>query len=129
MKKEYYLAHRKERIAYQCKYVKAHVEQHRKWNLANYHSCRSKLLNTLKIRCSNPDCTVPRRRLDPRCLHIDHRNGDGYLDKKRFNSYTIMVRYYSKHPEEAKLKLQMLCANCHVLKTYANGENKSRSRE
>jgi len=109
MKKEYYLAHRKERIAYQCKYVKAHVEQHRKWNLANYHSCRSKLLNT--------------------CLHIDHRNGDGYLDKKRFNSYTIMVRYYSKHPEEAKLKLQMLCANCHVLKTYANGENKSRSRE
>lgn len=59
---------------------------------------------------------------DQRCLHIDHIYDNGYEDRIRFGGDpTKMARYYIKHPEEARSKLQIMCANCNWRKRYENG--------
>lgn len=49
-------------------------------------------------------------------LQIDHKNDDGALDRMRFNSHNGLVKYYTRNPEEARQKLQVLCANCNWMK-------------
>ena len=53
---------------------------------------------------------------DERALQFDHINDDGRLDRKRFSSASHMFEYYCKHPEEARQKLQTMCANCNWIK-------------
>ena len=67
------------------------------------------------------------------CLEIDHRNGDGWKDKP-----TGKRSARSGGPEQAcrylirvgarvfRKSRQLLCANCHKLKTAAAGENVNR---
>lgn len=56
---------------------------------------------------------------DTRVLQFDHIKNDGHIDRKRFGRAVMtMYRYYIKHPEEAKEKLQILCANCNFEKYY-----------
>lgn len=62
---------------------------------------------------------------DVRLLHLDHIHGDGVQDRGkhgRFTSNTPMVNYYLRHPNEAKDRLQVLCANCNWLKRFHNNE-------
>lgn len=59
---------------------------------------------------------------DIRALQIDHINGGGMNEIKHFGGNTPMFRYYINHPEEAKQKLQILCANCNRIKVYTNKE-------
>jgi hypothetical protein len=62
---------------------------------------------------------------DVRGMVLDHINGDGHEDRKRIGSK--IARYYSKNMDEAKLKLQVLCATCNQIKAMENKEhNKSR---
>lgn len=58
---------------------------------------------------------------DTRALQLDHIKDDGHTDRKRFAGHLAMVRYYIEHPDEAKLRLQILCANCNWIKRAANG--------
>lgn len=53
---------------------------------------------------------------DERALQIDHINGRGNAERKNFNRPAVMRAYYRQHPEEAKKKLQVLCANCNWIK-------------
>lgn len=62
---------------------------------------------------------------DIRALVLDHKNGDGYLDRKRLGSK--VHRYYAKHPEEARKNLQILCSNCNTIKAIDEKEH-NRSR-
>jgi len=55
-------------------------------------------------------------------LQLDHKRGDGKKDSKIFRGNSQMYRYYLKHIEEAKEKLQTLCANCNMIKRYKNKE-------
>lgn len=48
---------------------------------------------------------------DPEMLQIDHVYNNGFLDRDRFGSSLAMYTYYLNHPEEAKERLQILCAN------------------
>ena len=58
-------------------------------------------------------------------LVLDHKNGNGDSDRKRVGNR--VARYYSQHLNEAREQLQVLCANCNMLKTRENNEqNKSR---
>jgi len=58
-------------------------------------------------------------------LVLDHKNGNGYQDRKEKGSK--IARYYIKHLDEAKEKLQVLCATCNQIKSYEENEhNKSR---
>ena len=65
---------------------------------------------------------------DKRCLQLDHINGGGCYEYGRtatskFSSVKKMQLYYIQHPEEARKKLQVLCANCNWIKRFTNGEN------
>lgn len=53
---------------------------------------------------------------DHRGLEKDHINDDGYLDNQRFSDDRSRDLYYVCHPEEARKKLQVLCANCNAIK-------------
>ena len=59
---------------------------------------------------------------DSRALQIDHKNGDGKKDRIRFTNMGSVYSYYSKHPIEAREKLQILCANCNWIKKHDNKE-------
>jgi len=52
---------------------------------------------------------------DKRALQFDHINGGGNKDIKT-------LTYYVNHPEEARQKLQVLCANCNRIKVIENKE-------
>ena len=62
---------------------------------------------------------------DLRALVLDHKNGDGYLDRKILG--TKIARYYIKNLEEAKEMLQVLCSNCNMIKSVEHDEH-NRSR-
>ena len=62
---------------------------------------------------------------DIRALCLDHKKGDGYLDRKRLGSK--VSRYYINNIEESKDMLQILCCNCNKIKSVENNEfNRSR---
>ena len=62
---------------------------------------------------------------DLRGMVLDHINGDGYEDRKRHGSKVF--RYYINNLDEAKNKLQVLCATCNQIKAYEKREhNKTR---
>ncbi len=55
-------------------------------------------------------------------LHLDHKNGDGWEHRKSQGQGGTgggmrTYRWVNQHPEQAAEKLQILCANCHQLKT------------
>jgi len=60
---------------------------------------------------------------DLRALQLDHIIGDGKEDRNRIGSK--IARYYVHHLEEAAKILQVLCANCHAIKTFENRDNMS----
>lgn len=53
---------------------------------------------------------------DIRALALDHIHDDGYLERKKFKESSSMWSYYLKNPEEARLRLQILCMNCNWIK-------------
>jgi hypothetical protein len=63
---------------------------------------------------------------DTRALQLDHVNGDGmrgrnwYLGKR--------YKYIKDHPDEARMRLQLLCANCNWIKRVDNGEYACRTK-
>ncbi len=58
---------------------------------------------------------------DIRALVLDHKDGRGDLDRKRIG--TRIARYYSVHIDEAKDRLQVLCANCNMIKAVEEKEH------
>lgn len=66
------------------------------------------------LRCGNTDLRV---------LQFDHIKGQGIHDTKiKILFGKSLVIYYSTHLEEAKKELQLLCANCNIIKKYENHE-------
>ncbi len=45
-------------------------------------------------------------------LNFEHINNDGAQDRKIIGNSKKQLYYYLNHPEEAKQKLQVYCANC-----------------
>lgn len=82
------------------------------------------LFELLGNKCSNPKCLVPNGCDDIRCLQLDHINGGGTKEYKKFKVVNSLYYYYFKHPEEAKEKLQILCANCNWIKRHEKNEIK-----
>lgn len=71
---------------------------------------RNEVLDSLGGRCVK--CGYKRNR---RALQLDHINGDGRVDRKGRGA-----SYYSRLLRTPYLHqvLQVLCANCHQIKTY-----------
>lgn len=51
-------------------------------------------------------------------LQVDHIQNTGYLDRLTKGSATSFYYYYKNHPIEAYENLQILCANCNMIKAY-----------
>lgn len=66
------------------------------------------ILGSVCVRCGIDDVRV---------LQFDHIFGGGVAEIKNLGGSWMMYAYYRDNPDVAKLKLQLLCANCHVLKT------------
>lgn len=61
--------------------------------------------------------------LDLRCLQIDHINGGGGKEIRSTGAYA-RYKWIKSNVEEAKLKYQILCANCNWIKRDENNELK-----
>lgn len=74
--------------------------------------------------CRGEDCwhDDPCRVTDPRCLQLDHVNGDGFADRRRLGGQGGVIAYYFSHLTEARATLQVLCANCNWVKRVRDGE-------
>jgi len=73
-------------------------------------------------KCQNPNCAVVDGMTDVRALQIDHKNGNGCVDRNRTESW----RRYSKRIYQHSERYQVLCANCNAIKVRENGENRCR---
>lgn len=91
-----------------------------------FQRTRHRLLALLgeSCACKGGDCwhTGPCIVNDLRVLQIDHVDGGGAKELKRIGHARDVYLFYLKNPEEAKLKLQPLCANCNWAKVYRNRE-------
>lgn len=94
-------------------FYKLNVKKLRK----NGREIRLKLLRHLGDQCTA--CGYNDNEL---ALQIDHIDGSGGADKKRFKSTTTYYRYYLNHFDITKVRLQILCANCNIIKRFENRE-------
>jgi len=88
----------------------------RKQNLIRYYKHKRILFNIL----GGPKC-VRCGFTDIRALQFDHIDGDGRKERK--NHSVEYLGKYTKHPEDARMKLQVLCANCNWIKRHERQEN------
>lgn len=51
-------------------------EKQREYTKNHRVKLRKKVFELLGNKCSNPDCPIPKDKLDTRCLQIDHVHGD-----------------------------------------------------
>lgn len=107
--RKYHKTHRDKMNEYQRDYIKIQKVRDR---INNYRrNIRIRLMNVLGSKCVR--CNTS----DLRVLQIDHINGGGIAERRQFGDYRLALLHYMKDPDLAKEKLQLLCANCHVLKT------------
>ena len=62
---------------------------------------------------------------DKRALHIDHVNGNGAKDRRRFPCVKAYYRYLLS--DGTKEDYQVLCANCNMIKKAENHEYRKRN--
>lgn len=99
------------------KYYHLNKEEIRMAIRKEYQKVRAELLVLLGNKCVK--CGYSNQK----ALCFDHIYGNGKEDRKRFNRNNFrLMKYYLEHPEEAKQKLQILCANCNMIKAYDMGE-------
>ena len=64
--------------------------------------------------------------IDKNVLHIDHKYGQGYLEKEWFPSKDEMLFWYYQHSQYEYPYLQVLCMNCNIKKMRENEETRGR---
>jgi RNase P subunit RPR2 len=111
---EYYRTHRAEKIAYALKYQRENKARKLIWGNNERRRVRTKLLALLGGSCF--ECGTNKR------IEIDHRQAGGNMDRITRGSNWQMYRYYLKHPDEAKEKLQLLCKSHNLRKEHINHE-------
>ena len=63
---------------------------------------------------------------DSRIIHIDHKLGQGYLEKEYFKKKEDMLQFYLNNFETESKYLQPLCFNCNTKKRIENKEQRGR---
>lgn len=84
---------------------------------------KNEIFQLLGNKCSNPNCPIPSKKMDRRCLQIDHVYGGGSSGKNKSGRCTAL--WYRKILEEIKSgskDYQLLCVYCNWLKRYTNKE-------
>ena len=82
------------------------------------NNSRKKAISLLGGKCKK--CGFP----DIRALQIDHINGGGNIESKKFGSYHMYLKI-KKSINTEKYNYQVLCANCNWIKRYENKETRN----
>ena len=100
-----------------------YLEAHRKAGRDRIRTRRRVLLVRFGTRCGH--CGFS----DSRALQIDHRNGDGFIERRKYKSSVTFYNMLLKmSEEELHSKYQLLCANCNWIKCVENQEHMLRKR-
>lgn len=118
---EYYCQHRDTKIAHSAEYQILHKDKKKIWNLRDIRRVRAELLVMMGSKCIV--CGTTKK------IEVDHKLGEGSKERlERFGgNNNVMYRYYLKHLEEAKEKLQLLCKD-HNLDKQRRNNNEQRPR-
>ena len=111
----HYRTHREHKIAYAAEYQKKHKDEKRRNNEKYRKKVRRLLLEFLGNKC------VVCGTLEH--IELDHINAGGSKDRILKHNNWDMYRYYLKHPDEAKEKLQLLCKHHNLRKEITKDEN------
>lgn len=106
--REYYLAHKELIDSRNKEWTEKHKVYYKRYHL-NRRLRALEILGNICVVCGFED---------KRALQIDHINGGGSLERKTGLHSTKLHNYIIENPEEAKLKYQILCANCNWIKKY-----------
>ena len=111
---EWYIKNKERKI----KEAKEHYYKNRSHKLLNikHKNAQNRIDLLVKLGSFCKNCGETRMAL----LQLDHIHNDGEIDRKRFQTTSIMVTFYLKHMDLAKIVLQPLCANCNWLKRQQN---------
>jgi len=125
----YYYRHRMERIESVKRWrknnpekVKAYTQtdSFREYNARKMRNYRAKLkrrvFELLGNKCAR--CGFD----DQRALQIDHVNGGGTKERKRFRNYDAYLKFVLRQVENGSKNYQLLCANCNAIKRWENKE-------
>jgi hypothetical protein len=113
--RNYYLQHRDTKIKYALEYQKINKDRKRIWNNIYKQRVRRDLLALLGSVCVI--CGTTER------IEVDHKLAGGSKDRLEKGNNHDMYRYYLKHPQEAKEKLQLLCKTHNLVKEHHNREH------
>lgn len=78
----------------------------------NRNKIRDKIITMLGAKCAK--CGLD----DRRTLEIDHINGNGRRERLEYGNWYSQLKYYLVNESIARQRLQVLCGNCHNIKTY-----------
>lgn len=87
-----------------------------------HQKTRDEIIKLLGSKCSNSNCLVPDGCKDPRCLQIDHVNGGGNKEAKKFSAGSIYYKHILEQIKVGSKDYQLLCANCNWIKRNENRE-------
>lgn len=86
---------------------------------------RDNIKRVILIQYLGGKCSLCGYEKDIRALQIDHIHGDGFIDRKEKGRCGKIYRYYVKNLEKCEGILQILCANCHAIKSIENRDHDS----
>jgi len=89
---------------------------------------RKAIFSVLGGKCVNPfNLPHPDWCNDKRCLQIDHVNGNGPKDRKKYKEKYGMFAYYTyilNKIKDGSKEYQLLCANCNWIKRFVQKEHR-----
>jgi hypothetical protein len=107
-------------------------EMKRKKNRRSYQQrIAEELWRVLTPEGQTPCCAICSR-TDSRMFTTHHFNADGKEDRARFGNHRNGLKmkvYYTKHPDEARMKLQIVCYLCHKEKFYETLQLRKRRKK
>jgi hypothetical protein len=77
-------------------------------------------------KCANHNCPIPRETMDIRLLQIDHVNGGGCKEAKKFPNRASQNKFILQQIKSGSKDYQLLCVYCNWKKRIENNENKQR---
>lgn len=94
-----------------------------------YIKTRNEVIQVLGGKCVNPYNLQPHPDWcnDSSCLQIDHINGGGRQEVKKFTNSLAFYRYVLKQVKNKSKDYQLLCANCNLIKREKNREFRKQS--
>lgn len=110
-----------ERLEARRRYLREYVRETRTYHyykFLQYRLARNVRIKTKLMQILGQNCCQTCGFAIFQALVFDHINNGGRTDHVRFRDTKTLQMYYIKHPDAARKKLQVLCANCNTIKQH-----------